>query len=100
MSTRKPSIHTIRVLQTLLDEGEACGANLIQTLHMPSGTVYPILLRLEKLGLVSSYWEAETPEALSRPRRRLYRVEGAGIKFLNDAVNELGLNKGLPWGTA
>lgn len=100
MSNRKPSLHTLRVLQRLLESNESCGADLIRDLSLASGTVYPILLRLEKAGLISSYWEKESPRSLERPRRRFYKIEGTGCKFLRNAVEELGLNQGLPWGAA
>ena len=79
---------------------EACGADLIRELNLASGTVYPILLRLEKSGLISSTWEKEPPEVLSRPRRRIYKISGAGTRYLRKSVEELGLNQGLPWGAA
>lgn len=43
------------------------------------GTLYKALGRLERAGLLESRWEApELAEAEGRPRRRLYRVTGAG----------------------
>lgn len=43
------------------------------------GTLYKALARLEGAGLLSSRWEdAAVPLAEGRPRRRLYRVTGAG----------------------
>jgi PadR family transcriptional regulator, regulatory protein PadR len=43
------------------------------------GTLYKALGRLEDAGLLTSRWaEHELAEAEGRPRRRLYRVTGAG----------------------
>lgn len=38
-----------------------------------TGSVYPILARLEAAGWVESYWESEHPHE-GRPRRRFYRL--------------------------
>ncbi|MGH9042715.1 MAG: PadR family transcriptional regulator [Acidimicrobiia bacterium] len=47
------------------------------------GTLYKALGRLEEAGLLKSRWEAaEIAEAEHRPRRRLYRVTGAGASAL------------------
>jgi DNA-binding PadR family transcriptional regulator len=43
-----------------------------------SGTVYPLLRRLEDKGWLSSRWEDVDPAAAGRPRRRLYRLTGEG----------------------
>jgi len=43
------------------------------TLELPEGTVYPALYRLERQGLVGSYWSAGAPR-----RRRLYELRPAG----------------------
>ncbi|MBM7832646.1 DNA-binding PadR family transcriptional regulator [Agromyces cerinus] len=43
------------------------------------GTLYKALARLSERGLLESVWEdAAIGEAEGRPRRRLYRVTGAG----------------------
>ena len=57
--------------------------------RVSSGTLYPILLRFEKAGLLESRWEEETPESLGRPRRRFYRLTRAGVQVAQDALGEL-----------
>lgn len=42
-----------------------------------SGTVYPLLERLERYGLLTSRWESDDV-ARRGPRRRLYRLTGEG----------------------
>ena len=43
------------------------------------GTLYKALNRMSEAGLLEAEWEAAEPaEAAGRPRRRLYRVTGAG----------------------
>ncbi len=47
------------------------------------GTLYKALARMTDAGLLSAEWEDHAPaEAEGRPRRRLYRVTGAGARAL------------------
>jgi DNA-binding PadR family transcriptional regulator len=57
--------------------------------RVSSGTLYPILLRFEKAGLLQSRWEEEMPELLGRPRRRFYRMTQAGAQVAHEALGEL-----------
>lgn len=87
---RKLSLQALRVLNLLTQNPGAtlCGANLIKELKISSGSIYPILLRLEKNGLVRSSWETESASSLGRPRRRLYEVTGKGVKAAEKALAE------------
>jgi DNA-binding PadR family transcriptional regulator len=79
---------TRAVLETLLarpDEdhyGLAIGAATV----LPSGTVHPILARLEGLGWVRSEWEDIDPSDAGRPRRRHYRLTAAGATAASAAL--------------
>jgi PadR family transcriptional regulator, regulatory protein PadR len=88
---RKMSMQTFRVLQALAQRPGVpmCGADFIKDLNISSGTVYPILLRLEADGLVKSKWETEDSSELGRPRRRLYEITGDGISALQKMLGEL-----------
>jgi DNA-binding PadR family transcriptional regulator len=85
----------LRVLRIFLDaiamdlRTELAGADLMAAARLSSGTLYPILLRFEKAGLLESHWENELPEKLGRPRRRFYRMTPAGIQTAKDALGEL-----------
>jgi PadR family transcriptional regulator len=46
--------------------------------ELPSGTVHPILARLEGLGWLDSGWEDIDPSQAGRPRRRFYRLTATG----------------------
>lgn len=72
---------------------ECTGADLIRQTEMPSGTVYPILLRFERLRIVESHWEAGNPKDLGRPRRRFYRLTSSGGALATFALQE---HTGLP----
>ena len=89
------SHQSLRVLRAFLDafnedvRAELAGAELMRVARVSSGTLYPILLRFEKAGLLESRWEEETPESLGRPRRRFYRMTQAGAQVAHEALGEL-----------
>ena len=51
------------------------GYDLGTEVHLKSGSLYPILVRLADRGLLEATWE---PGPDSRPPRHLYRLTGAG----------------------
>ncbi|MET3807539.1 DNA-binding PadR family transcriptional regulator [Nakamurella sp. UYEF19] len=53
---------------------------------LPSGTIHPILARLENLGWVESDWEAIDPKIQGRPRRRYYRISDDGLSAARQAL--------------
>ena len=66
------------VLQALAD-GKVFGLDIIEHTGLPSGTVYPMLRRFERDGLVESTWEApEEAFGNRRPRRRNYQLTEEG----------------------
>jgi DNA-binding PadR family transcriptional regulator len=73
---------TLKVLQALHEAGEPTwGVRIMQTSGLLSGTVYQILERLERGGLVTSEWEADSDRR--GPRRRLYQLTETGEEALN-----------------
>lgn len=93
--TVRLSHQSLRVLRAFLDaladdvRAELAGADLMKAARLSSGTLYPILLRFEKAGLLESRWESDAPEELGRPRRRFYRMTRAGATVARDALGEL-----------
>jgi PadR family transcriptional regulator, regulatory protein PadR len=81
----------LRVLQEFLQNPtqELCGADLIKALGLPSGTLYPILLRFERYELLESRWEETDPSTLNKPRRRLYRITPNGYETASRALRKL-----------
>jgi DNA-binding PadR family transcriptional regulator len=62
------------------------GFDIMDATSLPSGSVYPILRRLEHEGLVRSRWEKhEIAQREGRPPRRYYEVERAGVAWLETA---------------
>src|SRR5215468_5760791 len=82
------TLQTIAVLQAMLEAPTHAhyGLQLAGKTHLPTGTIYPILARLEKAGWVSSTWEARDPSELERPRRRLYLLTGSGAQAARSAL--------------
>jgi PadR family transcriptional regulator, regulatory protein PadR len=72
------SPQTFAVLDALLPNSSHWrhGYALSQETDLPSGTLYPILMRLEKRGWLEARWEE--PGGLGRPPRHLYRLTGQG----------------------
>jgi len=77
------TIPTQLVLRTLLAEPtqEMYGLQICTEAGLPSGTIHPILARLEhEYGWVTSRWEDIEPEAEGRPRRRYYHLTEDGAE--------------------
>lgn len=76
------SLQTLRVLEAFLENptDELSGADVQKRGKLPSGTLYPILLRLETAGWFVSRWEEVDPSSVGRPRRRLYRLTSSGLR--------------------
>lgn len=67
------------VLEVLVSaEGDPHGFAIAERAGRPTGSVYPILARLEEAGWLTSYWEDAHPQ-LGRPRRRFYSLRQDGL---------------------
>lgn len=67
--------------------GPKHGFDLVAELGLSSGTIYPILRRLEERRLVVSEWEDEqAAHAEGRPRRRYYDLTSNGEAAVGEAV--------------
>jgi PadR family transcriptional regulator PadR len=78
---RPPSPQTINVLRALAADPAQWryGYDLATEVHLKSGSLYPILVRLADRGLLETSWE---PGRGSRPPRHLYRLTLAGREFV------------------
>jgi DNA-binding PadR family transcriptional regulator len=56
------------------------GFELMRRTRFPSGTLYPILARLEHAGWVAGQREVVDPAVAGRPPRRLYRLTAEGAQ--------------------
>lgn len=88
-----------KVLAALLEDPEAdrYGLDLMRASGHPSGTLYPILLRLQNAGWVEARWEEIDPVAAGRPARRYYRLtpDGRSLAHTEIAALQAQLNRGL-----
>jgi DNA-binding PadR family transcriptional regulator len=70
-----------RVLAAFLEDPAAprYGYDLMKAARLPSGTLYPLLARLEHQKLVASEWE--TPQQEGERPRKYYQLTGEGIRI-------------------
>ncbi|GIJ50400.1 hypothetical protein Val02_72860 [Virgisporangium aliadipatigenens] len=73
------------------------GLDLMQVTGHPSGTLYPILKRLQRAGWLSAEWEALDAAAAGRPPRRYYLLTPHGVAAARREI--AGLNRSLSPGT-
>lgn len=70
-----------RVLGAFLADPAAprYGYDLMKAARLPSGTLYPLLARLEHQKLVASAWE--TPQQAGQRPRKYYQLTGEGTRM-------------------
>ena len=71
----------IKVIAALLSDPDAdrYGLDLMRDTGLASGTLYPILVRLERAGWLEAHWEPIDPVLEGRPARRYYRLSAHGV---------------------
>jgi PadR family transcriptional regulator len=74
-----------RVLRAFLADPSArrYGYDLMRAARLPSGTLYPMLARLQDQGLVTAEWESWPDggaEAGGRPPRKYYLLTAEGVQ--------------------
>ncbi len=81
--------HLETMVLSLLEQGEAHGFEILRRLEeagcgalsLAEGTLYPVLYRLERAGLVRAVWEGNA-QGRRGPRRRIYRLAKSGKRDL------------------
>jgi PadR family transcriptional regulator PadR len=101
---------TVQVLQALMekDAPRQYGYSLMRATGLKSGSLYPILERLESAGWVESEWETIDEQKPGRPPRRYYRLTGFGHEtapreiqeYLRRAQAPSGSKRRPAWGAA
>ncbi|MEZ5787873.1 MAG: helix-turn-helix transcriptional regulator [Xanthobacteraceae bacterium] len=93
---------TLKVLRFLLEkprEGRS-GAEMSKATKVGSGTLYPMLARLESAGWLTSEWEVIDPSEAGRPRRRFYKLTAVGQNNARAALADLQMAMGeCAWNT-
>jgi PadR family transcriptional regulator len=79
--SRRPSPQALRVLQALAVDPLKWryGYDLAKEVHLKSGSLYPILIRLADRALLDTSWEPGPP---GRPPRHLYRLTPTGREYV------------------
>jgi PadR family transcriptional regulator len=82
------TVQTQAVLRVMLDDplGEHYGLEIAKAAGLPSGSLYPILARLERSGWATSDWEQVNQHDAGRPRRRYYRLTPDGAVRAEQAL--------------
>lgn len=76
------TMNDMKVMAVLYHDrsGEQYGLSLSKATKIGNGTLYPILDKLEDMGLIGATWEEIDPRAAGRRPRRFYRLTGLGIQ--------------------
>jgi PadR family transcriptional regulator, regulatory protein PadR len=84
------TMNLLRVLRVLLEDptAEHYGLEVGKAAGLSGGSLYPLMMRLEKARLVVSCWEDTDPSEAGRPRRRLYRLNTEGAEFARQALQD------------
>lgn len=71
------------------DPAPKTGADISLSCKILSGSLYPLLIGMEKAGYLTSRWEDGEPVKLGRPRRRYYEITEEGREAWRAAVATL-----------
>jgi PadR family transcriptional regulator, regulatory protein PadR len=82
---RPPSRQTLMVLTAIASARQewSYGLEISKATGLKSGSLYPILMRLDERGMLESCWLE--PERPGRPPRHGYRITNAGMATLSEA---------------
>ena len=86
---RPPSKTTLRLLEVMLKQADShhYGYELMKMTGISSGTLYPILIRLEERGLLDAQWQSSQKQG--RPPRHAYKLTHSGRQFAISQLNDL-----------
>jgi DNA-binding PadR family transcriptional regulator len=84
--SRSLSTHARTILAILAeaDRDWRHGYELVRRSGVKSGTLYPLLIRLEGQGYLEAEWQA--PTAAGRPPRHAYRLTASGMQLAREAA--------------
>ena len=89
---------SLKILRALLDSPTVrlSGADLHKRSGVFTGTLYPMLLRLEAAGWLDSEWENIDPREIGRPRKRFYWLTPTGLARAQAALASVTGTMGAP----
>ena len=81
---RRPSRQTLALLAAFLQRPSEWrhGYDLSKLTGLSSGTLYPLLIRLDARDLLEARWEE--PERAGRPARHAYRLSAKGAAYARE----------------
>jgi PadR family transcriptional regulator, regulatory protein PadR len=81
----------LKLLALMLDNirREYAGIELMELTGIPSGNLYPLLIKLQQAGILESRWEDVDPKEAGRNRRRYYRLSTHGVEVAQNVLREL-----------
>ncbi|MDV6329602.1 PadR family transcriptional regulator [Asticcacaulis sp. 201] len=87
---RTLSAQALTVLAALLAAGNnwCHGYELAKQANIKSGTLYPLLIRLESQGYLEAVWQEATETG--RPPRHAYRLTASGKQLARHTLGEAG----------
>jgi PadR family transcriptional regulator, regulatory protein PadR len=89
--------YSTAVVLHALAQGYHYGFDIMDATGLPSGTVYPILRRFDREGVVRARWEkVEIAQREQRPPRRYYELTAAGEGLLETASQRYRALEGIP----
>lgn len=101
MEDLRTTTNLLKVFKVLLDDQDAqhYALDLSKSAKVNVGTIYALVARLQRAGLLKSDLEDVDPVIVGRPPRRYYRLTGEGIQYakqtLSDHRADLGLTGGV-----
>jgi PadR family transcriptional regulator, regulatory protein PadR len=86
----KATLNLLKILRVLLEDPtvERYGLEIGKAAGVSGSGLYPVLMRLETSGVVTSAWEDADPSESGRPRRRMYRLTPTGLAYARQALAE------------
>jgi|ERR1700722_3785732 PadR family transcriptional regulator PadR len=90
MSKIRMSGPTLKILKFMIEnpQGGRSGAEISKATKVGSGTMYPLLQRLEIANWIVGEWENIDPSDAGRPKRRFYKLTPSGQVGARDALAE------------
>lgn len=93
--SRAPSPAARRLIQELAAPWSwRHGYDLAQATGLKSGTLYPLLMRLDAQGLLEAEWRP--PTVPGRPPRHVYRLTEAGLQVARSLNGRQDVARGAP----
>ena len=87
MGREHPMTYPTAAVLMAVRRGHRYGFDVMDATGLPDGTVYPILRRLERRGVLAAAWEDEAvARSEQRPARRYYALTRAGEALAEEAA--------------